>query len=251
MPNSANPYEFLKPADATPRGNVTNQVTSSLRDAIVRLDMPPGELIDKMAICKRIGVSRFPVSDALGRLQAEGLVDIQPQRGTSVSLIRIADVSEFMLIRKAIEAEAVHALVLNKTPDLQHHLDACLDAQRTAAAENDRDKFHQYDCEFHELLFAAMQFGKIKAIIDSARANVDRARRLINSPRRLALTVSEHEAIYNAIVADKPDQAAAAMRQHIEAVMKELLAFAAREPQHFADGDYYAKNHDIKDTEEQ
>lgn len=242
MPTSANPYQFLKPAAATPRGNVTNQVTQELRDAIVRLDMPPGEVIDKTAICARMGISRFPVSDALGRLQAEGLVDIQPQRGTTVSLIRVADVSEYMLIRKAIEAEAVRALMLNKTPDLHQHLDDCLDAQRTAAAENNREKFHQYDCEFHELLFAALQFGKIKSIINSARANVDRARRLINSPRRLALTVSEHEVIYNAIIADQPDKAAAAMRAHIEAVMTELLAFAAREPQHFADGDHYANN---------
>lgn len=248
MSTPANPYQFLETAAATPRGNVTNQVTESLRQAIVRLEMPPGEIIDKSAICTRMGVSRFPVSDALGRLQAEGLVDIQPQRGTTVSLIRVADVSEYMLIRKAIEAEAVHALVLNKTPDLQQHLEDCLAAQRKAAAQNDRETFHQYDCEFHELLFAAMQFSKIKNIINSARANVDRARRLINSPRRLALTVSEHETIYQAITADQPDQAAAAMRQHIEAVMTELLAFAAREPQHFADGDYYATNRNSKDS---
>ena len=45
------------------------------------------------------------------------------------------------------------------------------------------------------MLFAALRFPKIKGVIEGARANVDRARRLINSPRRLALTIAEHEVV--------------------------------------------------------
>lgn len=236
MQTKATPYDFLAPSGTIMRGNVTTLVTEALRTAIVTLQMKPGEVIDKTAICDRLGVSRFPVSEALGRLQAEGLVDIQPQRGTTVSLIRIADVREYMLIRKAIEAEAVHALVRTDTRDIVEHLANSLEEQRVAADKEDRETFHLHDCEFHELLFAAMHMGKVKTIIDSARANIDRARRLINSPRRLALTISEHEMIFEAIKSGNADAAASAMRAHIDAVMTELLAFAQREPQHFADG---------------
>ena len=77
-----------------------------------RSNCAPGAPIDKNAICERLGVSRFPVSEALARLQAEGLVDILPQRGTSVSRIRMSEVAEFMFVRKALESEAVRALVL-------------------------------------------------------------------------------------------------------------------------------------------
>src|SRR5690606_23112586 len=93
------PYKFLVGAAPPERGNVTASVTSALRHAIVTLALKPGEILDKGAICERLGVSRFPVSEALARLQAEGLVDIMPQRGTMVSRVRIADVVEFMLIR--------------------------------------------------------------------------------------------------------------------------------------------------------
>ena len=115
MKMEAGPYHFLT-APATPtRGNVTVYVTDALRQAIVTLDLRPGEVIDKGAICERLGVSRFPVSEALARLQAEGLVDILPQRGSTVSLVRIADVLEYMLIRKALEAEAVRVVIFYKS----------------------------------------------------------------------------------------------------------------------------------------
>jgi len=230
-------YEFLAQSNGIPRGNVTSEVTDALRQAIVTLAMKPGEVIDKSAICARMGVSRFPISEALARLQAEGLVDIQPQRGTTVSLIRISDVSEYSLIRKAIEAEAVQALVAARIPDIVAHLEDCLAKQRAATEADDREAFHQLDCEFHELLFAAMQFSKVKSIIDTIRANMDRARRLITKPRRLAPTIEEHEAIVAAIAAGDGDAAAHQMRTHIDAVMAEIIAFAQQEPQHFADGE--------------
>src|SRR6185503_12351375 len=109
------PYKFLVNAAAPQRGSVTTSVTDTLRHAIVTLELKPGETLDKGAICERLGVSRFPVSEALARLQAEGLVDILPQRGSMVSLVRIADVREYMLIRKALESEAVRVLIGNHT----------------------------------------------------------------------------------------------------------------------------------------
>lgn len=242
MRTKAIPYNFLAKSDSIPRGNVTIQVTDALRAAIVTLQMKPGEVIDKTAICERMGISRFPVSEALGRLQAEGLVDIQPQRGTTVSLIRVAEVREYMLIRKAIEAEAVHALVQMNTPGLVEHLRNALADQRVTSDAKDGETFHRQDCEFHELLFGAMHFAKVKTIIDGVRANIDRARMLISTPRRLAVTIGEHEAIVDAIAANDADLAAAAMRSHIDEVMKEILSFAKQEPHLFADGETYFRD---------
>ena len=91
---AASPYSFLARPTALTRGNVTADVTNALRHAIVTMALPPGSAIDKSMVCAELGVSRFPVSEALARLQAEGLVDIAPQRGSTVSLVRIADVRD-------------------------------------------------------------------------------------------------------------------------------------------------------------
>jgi DNA-binding GntR family transcriptional regulator len=237
MNSEASPYSFLARPTALTRGNVTANVTNALRHAIVTLALPPGSVIDKSMVCAELGVSRFPVSEALARLQAEGLVEIAPQRGSTVSLVKIADVREYMLIRKALESEALRVLIGAHDADLIAALHANMAAQREAAERDDAEAFHQIDIDFHDIIFRSMRFTKIKGIIDSARANLDRARRLIITPRRLALTIAEHQAIFDGILAASQDQATKAIRAHIDAVMVELFAFARERPAVFADGD--------------
>lgn len=244
MRSAASPYSFLARPTALTRGNVTADVTNALRHAIVTLAMPPGSVIDKSMVCAELGVSRFPVSEALARLQAEGLVDIAPQRGSTVSLVRIADVREYMLIRKALESEALRVLIGAHDAELIAALHANMAAQREAAERDDAEAFHQIDIDFHDIIFRSMRFTKIKGIIDSARANLDRARRLIITPRRLALTIAEHQAIFDGILAASQDQATKAIRAHIDAVMVELFAFAREHPAVFADGDTLGSDSD-------
>jgi DNA-binding GntR family transcriptional regulator len=184
-----------------------------------------------------LGVSRFPVSEALARLAAEGLVDILPQRGSTVSLIKVADVLEWMLIRKALEAEAVRVVAAPYDGERIEALRANLAAQRAAADADSGQSFHELDVEFHELLLGDARLEKLSGIIDQARANLDRARRLILDPRRLELTLSEHLAIFEALEKVDGAAAAAAMRRHIDSVIAELIAFAHDHPALFADGE--------------
>ena len=237
MKPDASPYSFLSTPASPTRGNVTVFVTDTLRQAIVQLDLKPGEVIDKGAICDRLGVSRFPVSEALARLQAEGLVDILPQRGSTVSLVRIIDVLEYMLIRKALEAEAVRVVTGNHSEELVETLQRNMIYQRAAVDIDDRNGFHERDLEFHDIIFGDMRFSKVKGVIENTRANLDRARRLILTPRRLSVTLNEHQKIFDGIVANDASAASAAMRAHIDSVMAELIAFATDHAELFADGD--------------
>ncbi len=82
-----------------------DQVHLALKQAITRGEVPPGAAIDKTALCLRFGVSRLPVTTAIHRLAYEGLVLIEPQKGSYVSRIRLDDVLQWMMARRAIEAE--------------------------------------------------------------------------------------------------------------------------------------------------
>src|ERR1044072_6844479 len=73
-PTRKSPYAFLAPLPRQTRGGTVQRVQEVIRDAIVRLDLPPGTAIDKVALCARLGVSRFSVSQALGRLAGAGFV---------------------------------------------------------------------------------------------------------------------------------------------------------------------------------
>ena len=236
MKTEASPYQILGSSGDFSRGTVTVDVTNALRQAIVSLALPPGTSLDKSAICTQLGVSRFPVSEALARLAEEGLVDIAPQRGSTVSLVKIADVREYMLIRKGLESEALRVLIGKHDTEVIAALHANMAAQRDAASRDDAETFHQIDVDFHDIIFRSMRLTKVKSIIDKARANLDRARRLIITPRRLNHTIAEHQAIFDGILAADAPQAIAAIRAHIDAVMVELFAFAQEQPALFADG---------------
>src|ERR1700752_5507780 len=93
------PYAFLPTLPRQGRGGTVQRVQEVIRDAIVRLDLPPGIAIDKAALCARLGVARFPVSEALGGLPAEGLVEVLPQRGTRVARIGLAGFRQARFIR--------------------------------------------------------------------------------------------------------------------------------------------------------
>ena len=83
----------------------SDQIYESLRQAIVRLDMPPGSPISEKDICAAYDVSRTPVREALQRLAEEDLVTIYPHSGTWVSRISFSVAEEGFVIRRALEVE--------------------------------------------------------------------------------------------------------------------------------------------------
>jgi DNA-binding GntR family transcriptional regulator len=236
MKSDAPEYDFLAAPLAPVRGNITAAVTEALRRAIVSLEIKPGAAIDKAAICARFGVSRFPVSEALARLRAEGLVEIWPQRGSTASRVKVADVLEYMLIRRALETEAVALLAGTASPELIASLRENLARHNAAVEINDGAAAHIEDVCFHAAICDALSLPRLKQLVDGARSNLDRARRLISSPRRLALTLSEHAAIVDALETGSAEAAATAMRRHLDAVIVTIVEVARRQPELFGDG---------------
>jgi DNA-binding GntR family transcriptional regulator len=228
-------YDFLENVRAEKRGGATARVVEVLRNAIVMHAFEPGAILDKAKLCERLGVSRFPVSEALARLQEQGLVDIQPQRGTTVSLIRLTDVRENMFLRKALEVEAARSLAGTVDDETLKRLNANLMSQRQGAAGGDKQDFHELDLAFHETLLTALGFPRVKAAAESARLALDRVRLLLSSPRRNTETVKEHECIVAALEKHDGTLAALAMGDHLDKVMTELMSFARREPKLFTD----------------
>jgi len=228
-------YDFLENIRGEKRGGATTRVTEALRHAIVMHAFEPGAVLDKAKLCERLGVSRFPVSEALARLKAEGLVDIQPQRGTTVSLIRLSDVRENMFLRKALEVEAIRSLAPNVDQAILERIRGNVLAQKQAAANDDLQEFHALDLSFHDALLTALGFPRVKAAAESARLALDRVRLLLASPVRNAQTIAEHEEIVAGLAQRDSTRAGIAMTEHLDAVMTELMSVARREPELFTD----------------
>lgn len=230
------PYGFLPRLARSGRGGTVQRVHDLIRGAIVRLQLPPGVFIDKAAMCARLGVSRFPVSEALGRLAVEGFVEVLPQHGTRVARINLADCRQSMFIRRSLEIAAMEILAIHADSVLLSALEDNLCNTEAVISKSNRERFHALDLEFHDLLLDGLGYERVKAAVDAARASLDRMRLIMSEPRRQASTFAEHRAIVDAL--RKRDRRAAAytMGSHLDAVMAELETVASKHPGAFATG---------------
>ena len=230
----SNPYVALQKVKGGERGSLTDAVELALREAIVTLVLEPGMMIDKLAVCERMGVSRFPVSAALARLEHAGLVEVLPQRGTRVKPIALHDISQHLFIRSALEVETVRAVALMRDSATIDALAVNLDQQRDVAGNGERLSFHVLDLAFHEIMLDAVNLPRVKEIVAVSRNALDRARQLLASPERLVHTLDEHERIFAAIRVGNADTAAKAMHDHLDEVVAELHRSAKERPDLFA-----------------
>jgi DNA-binding GntR family transcriptional regulator len=209
-------------------------VYEDLRAAIIDLRLTPGARIEKHEICDRLGVSRQPLAEAITRLAEERLVEVEPQKGTFVARIRLADVTEAAFVRRALEVATVAAIAAAMDEPLLKRLDRILTYQAAALKAKDWDEFYDLDVRFHATLFDRMAMRRVAAAVDSSRAPLERARRLLlPTPGRSAATLREHRAILAALAARNVAAAAAAMGAHLDEVIAEVTRFAARRPDLF------------------
>jgi len=197
----------------------TDRVYEVLRRRIRELALAPGAPLRKEEIALELGVSRAPVSDAISRLAEEGLIDVFPQHGSFVALIRSSDVRESLFVRTALEVEAMRRLAPIANAKVIAALDANIAAQVDALATGNLEQFYDLDEALHAAMFGAIETPRALRLLEAARAPLDRVRRLaLPDQGRPEQTLAEHRALVDAIRSGDGEYAAAAMRAHLTMV---------------------------------
>jgi DNA-binding GntR family transcriptional regulator len=199
----------------------SQRVYNYLRRRIRELVLPPGAPLRKNEIALECGVSRAPVSEAIARLAAEGLVDVYPQNGSFVSPIRPEDIREALFIRMGLEVEAVKRITREFDPAVLSRLDANIAAQAEALKQKQLDLayFDDLDEALHAEIIGATRLTRATQILDAARVLLDRPRFLaLPEHHRPEASFNEHTRLVDAIKTGDPDLAAAAMRVHLNKV---------------------------------
>jgi DNA-binding GntR family transcriptional regulator len=211
-----------------------DQVYRAVKEAILSGALEPGAAIDKMALCERLSVSRFPVSAAISRLAFERLARVQPQHGSFVARISARDVRERLMIRLAIEGEvAAEAARRLDREGLAALSDNLARAERAVAAD-DHEHFYALDVAFHALLTQHLGLARCGELLDALREHLERVRRLLMAPPgRNRSTLSEHRAIAEGVASGDPARARQAMAAHMSAVAAQFEAFSRERPELF------------------
>ncbi|MDR6772118.1 GntR family transcriptional regulator [Azospirillum sp. BE72] len=218
-PGKAAPLQIRPPARRDVRRGPTaaDAIHRDLRAEIVSLRRKPGDPIAEKQIAEAYGVSRTPVREAVLRLADEGLIEIFPQSGTFVARIPLEALPEAGVIRKVLERATVRFAAERASRSQIAALRACLEQQREVDAAGDANGFHQADETFHALITEMAGYPGFWTIIQQAKVQLDRCRRLtLPVPGRMRTVIAEHEAIVEAIAAHDPDRAERSLILHLD-----------------------------------
>lgn len=207
-------------------------VCESLRDAIRKGILKPGQRIMEIKLAEELGVSRTPVREAIRKLELEGYVVMMPRRGTYVADMSIRDINEIFEIRTALESLSNGLAAEHITEDELEHLQRLLvviggyikEYEDGPDREAAMDKIVKTDIEFHDLLYHAARNNRLVGIISNLRDQLTRFRTLSMSyPGRLEATLDEHREIVETIANGNGRAARKAAVHHMENSEKTLL----------------------------
>lgn len=215
-------------------GSLATRTYLSLRQAILDLTFKPGELLRKGQICEALGVSRSPVSEAVARLAAEGLVKVIPQAGTFVARFSMTEILEGAFLREAIEVAAISRIAPVITDDQLRLLRRNLHVQEALVADGDTAGFYDQDGDFHRLLLSFTGFPKVSHVAETAWVQVNRARRqILPVEGRVADTLAEHQAVFAALEARDAEAATTALSHHLQQLLHFLTPLEQARPDLF------------------
>ncbi|MGW2340889.1 GntR family transcriptional regulator [Streptomyces sp. NPDC001661] len=224
------------PEEATPRESNRVRVHALLRSRITSLELLPGAPLSENELAAELDVSRTPVREALILLGEESLVDIFPKLGTFVSRISVDAVLEAQFMREALELAALREAVKRADGEDVAALRAILDAQRAAFEASDDDLFFEEDEAFHRRLMEASGHRTLWRTVTTAKAHLDRARRLsLPLPRRIEHLIDEHRAVVDALEARDAARAEEALRGHLQGVFDDIGTIQADRPELFVE----------------
>ena len=215
--------DFMQPAmdEFLPLRDV---VFKTLRQAILKGELKPGERLLEIHLANKLGVSRTPIREAIRKLELEGLVVMVPRRGAQVAQITEKNLSDVLEVRRALDELAVELACARITEEEKQELqDACVNFEN-AVATKDNHKIAQADVDFHDIIFQAGRNIRLTQMVNNLAEQMYRYRfEYIKDESQHMMLVEEHRAIMENIINNRVDAAKEAICLHIENQEKSII----------------------------
>ena len=222
---------------------LTEQAADAIRTRIVTGDFQLGEALSEITLAAELGVSKTPVREAFLQLKNEGLLDIQPQRGTFVFQMTREQTSQLTVLREVLEVKALEIAIETgaKTPGgatapgeattLGEALGKVVVAMTEAMARGNLRTYRELDHAFHHRIIAASANDFIELAYSGIAFRVHALRnRLSICPQQNACSLAEHAALAQLIAAGDVAKASAALLEHIRTTAREYMNVVTNAP---------------------
>lgn len=192
-------------------------VFNTLRQAILKGELKPGERLMEIALAEKLGVSRTPIREAMRKLELEGLVVMIPRRGAQVANITEKDLNDVLEVRIALENVAIEkACTRMSEEDMGRLWLAAKEFERTMA-EGNLVRLAEADVAFHEIIYRASDNKRLNQVLNNLREQIYRYRvEYLKEEETRNVLVKEHEEITKAIRQRDVKKAQEISFRHIE-----------------------------------
>ena len=190
-----------------------------VREKILSGEFAPGSVLNQAVLAKAIGVSTTPLREALRRLKAEGLVELDAHRDARVTELKAEEARDLFEVRRSLDPLAASLAAQRRTR---------ADIAEIRAAVVGLEPFHGdpeyahllHHRRFHAAIYRASHNDLLIDTLDGLWDKADRYRRLALEVERgqdeRDRKAAEHRMLVDAVIAGDADTAAAVMREHID-----------------------------------
>ncbi|MCR5677755.1 MAG: GntR family transcriptional regulator [Agathobacter sp.] len=202
-------------------------VFHTLREAILKEDLKPGERLMEQQLALKLGVSRTPIREAIRMLEQEGLAITVPRKGAEVAHMTLKDMEDVLQIREALEDLAVR-IACQKISDeqIQKLRDSAIKFEKLATS-GDVKRLAECDVEFHDVVYEAADNPKLMALLNNLREQLYRYRvEYLKNPEVYPVLIKEHEEIVQALAEHNVEMATGYIHVHVanqEVAVKEII----------------------------
>ena len=192
-------------------------VFNTLRKAILRGELNPGERLMEIQLANKLGVSRTPIREAIRKLELEGLVLMIPRKGAEVAQITEKNMQDVLEVRKALEELSVQLACERITPEQVEEMKMAAEDFRKVLKSGDVTKIAEADVKFHDIIFAATNNQRLITLLNNLREQMYRFRvEYLKQKECYPQLLEEHDKLIALISGGEVEEACELMGCHID-----------------------------------
>jgi GntR family transcriptional regulator, rspAB operon transcriptional repressor len=187
-----------------------------IKDAIMSLELKPGQAISEIEVAEALNTSRTPIREVMAKLREENLVEVRPQIGTYVSKIDPILIEEAAFMRYTLEREVLKLSCEKFSEEYLFELKKIVSLQeRMSKVEGNALEFHELDNQFHRTIFQGNQKENVWKAIMRLSTHYNRIRLLSEIEHRYDLAIEQHKEIIHVIELKQGEKVDEFIRNHI------------------------------------
>ena len=191
-------------------------VFNTLREAILKGDLKPGERLMELQLASQLGVSRTPIREAIRMLEQEGLAVTIPRKGAEVAKMTLKGMEDVLEIREALDILACQLACTRITTEQLALLEEKKIAFEKSLKSKNVKEIAETDVAFHDVIYQATGNPKLVNMLNNLREQIYRYRvEYLKKEENYPTLIKEHNEIYTSLVERNVANVTASIREHV------------------------------------